>query len=155
MGSQIAAHLANAGLTVYLLDIAPEDTPDKDAIVDKLFGRAKKLKPNPFFTADTSDRIVTGNFDDDFHYLSTVDWVIEVVVERMDIKKKVLKRIDETIGPDTVVSSNTSGLPIEQISADCSADFKRRFLGTHFFNTSNFLKSFLRLTQILMCWIVS
>lgn len=142
MGSQIAAHLANAGLTVYLLDIAPEDTPDKDAIVDKLFGRAKKLKPNPFFTADTSDRIVTGNFDDDFHYLSTVDWVIEVVVERMDIKKKVLKRIDETIGPDTVVSSNTSGLPIEQISADCSADFKRRFLGTHFFNPPRYLKLF-------------
>ena len=142
MGSQIAAHLANAGLSVLLLDIAPDDGKDKDAVVNKLFGRAKKMKPDPFFTSESASRIVTGNFDDDFERIADVDWVIEVVVERMDIKKKVLKRIDDTVGPETVVSSNTSGLPIAQISEDCSDSFKRRFLGTHFFNPPRYLKLF-------------
>lgn len=142
MGSQIAAHLANAGLSVLLLDIAPKEGGDNDAVVNKLFGRAKKMKPDPFFTKEAATRITTGNFDDDFKKIADVDWVIEVVVERMDIKKQVLKRIDEAVGGDTVISSNTSGLPIAEISSDCSADFKKRFLGTHFFNPPRYLKLF-------------
>ncbi len=140
MGAQIAAHLANAGLQVHLLDIAPGDGDDPDAIVQKGFQQARKASPDPFFSDDAADRITLGNFEDDFDRLGTVDWVIEAVVERMDIKRDVHARIEDTARADAVISTNTSGLPIHEIAEGRSTDFKQRFLGTHFFNPPRYLK---------------
>ena len=94
MGAQIAAHLANAGLQVYLLDIAPKEGGNNNAIVEKLFKAATKKKPDPFFTKKAAQRIKTGNFNDNFGWVGEVDWVIEAVVERLDIKHQVMKRIE-------------------------------------------------------------
>ena len=141
MGAQIAAHLANAGLQVRLLDIAPDDGDDKNAIVKKGFKAARKGSPDPFFTDAAADRITLGNFDDDFdEAVGAADWVIEAVVERLDIKHDVMERIENAVSEDTVISTNTSGLPIHEVSEGRSADFKRRFLGTHFFNPPRYLK---------------
>ena len=140
MGGQIAAHLANAGLEVFLLDIAPEDEENRDAVVEKGFGQTKKARPAAFFTEETARRVTLGNFEDDFGRVGEVDWVIEAVVERMDVKRQVMARIEATAREDAVVSSNTSGLPIHEIVAECSPDFKRRVLGTHFFNPPRYLK---------------
>jgi 3-hydroxyacyl-CoA dehydrogenase len=139
MGAQIAAHLANAGLEVLLLDIAPKEGPP-NAIVQAGLKRAKRMKPAPFVTDSVAGRIKLGNFDNDFGLLADVDWVIEVVVERMDIKRSVLARIAETVSPNTVVSTNTSGLPIGEIAEGLPAEFRRRFLGTHFFNPPRYLR---------------
>lgn len=142
MGAQIAAHLANAGLLVNLLDIAPsgDGASNKNAIVQKLFKQASKLKPAPFVTDKTAQRIRLGNFDDNFDWVGEADWVIEAVVERMDIKREVATRIEAAVRADAIVSTNTSGLPIHQISVGLSDQFKRRFLGTHFFNPPRYLK---------------
>ena len=145
MGSQIAAHLANAGLTVTLLDVTPtsigkEGAPD--SIVQAAFAAATKLKPDPFMTAAAQKRITLGNFDDDFDAIATADWIIEVVVERLDVKQSVMERIEKTARPDAVISSNTSGLPISDIVDGRSDAFKARFLGTHFFNPPRYLKLF-------------
>ncbi len=145
MGSQIAAHLANAGLDVLLLDVTPESIGKegpKNSIVEGAFKAAAKMKPDPFFTAEAQERITLGNFDDDFDKIGDADWVIEVVVERMDIKKDVLARIEEAASDTAVVSSNTSGLPIAEMSADLGESFRSRFLGTHFFNPPRYLKLF-------------
>ena len=139
MGAQIAAHVANAGLQVNLLDIAPEEG-DNNVIVKKLFKQATKLKPEPLFTVRVADRIRLGNFDDHFDWVGEADWVIEVVVERMDIKRQVMARVAEAARSDAVVSTNTSGLPIHGIAEGLPAEFKRRFLGTHFFNPPRYLK---------------
>ncbi|TDI72640.1 MAG: 3-hydroxyacyl-CoA dehydrogenase/enoyl-CoA hydratase family protein [Bacteroidetes bacterium] len=147
MGSQIAAHLANAGARVLLLDIpaSAKDEADKtqkiskNSIVDGAFKRMKSLKPDPLFTSSTASRIQTGNFDDDLSELANMDWVIEVVVERLDIKQSLLSRVERVIGSDTIVSTNTSGIPIAAIASGLSEDLKRRFLGTHFFNPPRYL----------------
>ncbi len=139
MGSQIAAHLANAGMEVTLLDIAPKEG-HADSIVKAAFKQATRMKPAPFVTDSVASRIRLGNFDDDFGLLADVDWVIEVVVERMDIKRSVLARIAETVSPTAVVSTNTSGLPIGEIAEGLPAEFRRRFLGTHFFNPPRYLR---------------
>ena len=139
MGAQIAAHLANAGLEVHLLDIAPDDG-DANSIVKKGFKAAKNASPAAFFTDDVADRVYLGNFEDNFDRIGEVDWVIEVVVERMDIKRDVHARIEEHAREDAVISTNTSGLPIHEIAEGRSEDFKRRFLGTHFFNPPRYLK---------------
>ncbi len=140
MGAQIAAHAANAGLDVLLLDLASTDGDDRSALVASMFKKARKLRPDPFFEDGTANRIRIGNFDDDFGRLADVDWVIEAVVERMDVKRSIMERIEQTIGADTVVSTNTSGLPIGEIAAGRSEPFRRRFLGTHFFNPPRYLK---------------
>ncbi|MEM1042818.1 MAG: 3-hydroxyacyl-CoA dehydrogenase NAD-binding domain-containing protein [Bacteroidota bacterium] len=145
MGSQIAAHLANAGLQVLLLDVTPESigkegTPN--SLVEGAFKAATKMNPAPFFTPAVQKRVTLGNFDDDFDKISSVDWVIEVVVERMDIKQSVIARIEEHASEAAVISTNTSGLPIGEIAGGRSDDFKRRFLGTHFFNPPRYLKLF-------------
>jgi len=139
MGAQIAAHLANAGLEVHLLDIAPDDG-DSNAIVEKGFKAARNASPDPFFTDDGADRIYLGNFEEHFRRISEVDWVVEAVLERMDVKRDVHARIEEHARPDAVISTNTSGLPIHEIAEGRSADFKQRFLGTHFFNPPRYLK---------------
>jgi len=143
MGAQIAAHLANAGLQVHLLDVTPgsigqDGTPDD--IVEKGFQQARKASPDPFFDDAAAGRMTLGNFEDDFDRVADVDWVIEAVVERMDIKRDVHARIEAATDAETVVSTNTSGLPIHEIAEGRSASFKRRFLGTHFFNPPRYLK---------------
>lgn len=145
MGSQIAAHLANAGLEVLLLDVAPgeigrEGRPND--IVEKAFKDASRLSPDPFMSEAAKRRISLGNFKEHFERIAEVDWVIEVVVERLDVKRSVMQRIEEQARKDAVISTNTSGLPIAQIAEGRSEGFRRRFLGTHFFNPPRYLKLF-------------
>ncbi|MEM0961393.1 MAG: 3-hydroxyacyl-CoA dehydrogenase/enoyl-CoA hydratase family protein [Bacteroidota bacterium] len=145
MGSQIAAHLANAGLDVLLLDVTPESIGregPKNSIVEGAFKAATKMKPAPFMTPAAQKRITLGNFDDDFDKIGGVEWIIEVVVERMDIKQSVMERIEATASDTAVISTNTSGLPIAEIAAGRSEGFRQRFLGTHFFNPPRYLKLF-------------
>ena len=133
MGAQIAAHLANAGVPVVLLDIDPK-------VAKEGLDRARKLKPDPFFTPVTPALVTTGGFDTDLARLKDCDWVIEAVVERLDIKQQLLTKVEAVVGPDAVLSSNTSGIPIAAISEGRGASFKRRWLGTHFFNPPRYLK---------------
>ena len=143
MGAQIAAHLANVGLQVHLLDVTPESIGQEGApndLVEKGFRQARKARPDPFFSDDVADRITLGNFDEDFDRIGQVDWVIEVVVERMNIKRDVHARIEDVAREDAVISTNTSGLPIHEIAEGRTTDFKRRLLGTHFFNPPRYLK---------------
>ncbi|MEQ1868822.1 MAG: 3-hydroxyacyl-CoA dehydrogenase NAD-binding domain-containing protein [Vicinamibacterales bacterium] len=133
MGAQIAAHLANAGIPVLLLDVTT------DAARDGL-KRASALRPDPFFTRQTAALITTGSLVDDLGRIATVDWVIEAVVERLDIKRDLFARVDAARGPLTIVSSNTSGIPIAAIAQGRSLEFRRHFLGTHFFNPPRYLR---------------
>jgi 3-hydroxyacyl-CoA dehydrogenase len=139
MGTQIAAHLANAGAIVHLLDI-PANTSNKNEIVETAFKKALKQSPPIFFTEKTARRVILGNFDEHFHRIADVDWVIEAVVENLPIKQQLMARIESVIRDDTVVSTNTSGLPIHTIASGRSASFQKRFLGTHFFNPPRYLK---------------
>jgi 3-hydroxyacyl-CoA dehydrogenase len=139
MGSQIAAHLANAGLTVQLLDIAAA-TGRKNDVVETAFKKACKLSPPIFFTEKTAQRVFLGNFDEHFDRLREVDWVIEAVVENLQIKQQLMQRLESVIQPETIVSTNTSGLPIHLVSEGRSDSFRKRFLGTHFFNPPRYLK---------------
>ncbi|MDX1439220.1 MAG: 3-hydroxyacyl-CoA dehydrogenase NAD-binding domain-containing protein, partial [Rubricoccaceae bacterium] len=145
MGSQIAAHLANAGLQVLLLDVTPEAIGKEgkpNDIVEKAFKDATKMNPEPFFSPSLQKRVTLGNFDEDFERIDQADWVIEVVVERLDVKQSVMARIEKHAREDAVISTNTSGLPIHEISEGRSDSFKSRFLGTHFFNPPRYLKLF-------------
>ena len=139
MGTQIAAHLANAGLTVHLLDL-PAKGDRKNQIVETAFKKALKQTPPLFFTKKTARRVILGNFDEHFHHLAEVDWIVEAVVENLDIKQQIMERLEGLIKSEAVVSSNTSGLPIQAIAARRSESFRRRFLGTHFFNPPRYLK---------------
>ena len=139
MGAQIAAHLANAGVEVLLLDIAPKEGP-KNAIVEQQFRKALKMKPDPFFDEAAKQRITLGNFDEHFDRVGEADWIIEAVVERLDIKRQVMARVEEAAREDAIISTNTSGLPIREIAEGRSEAFRRRFLGTHFFNPPRYLK---------------
>ena len=139
MGSQIAAHFANAGMKVYLLDIASEGK-NKNEIVAKSFHKAQKQKPPIFFTNKTHRRITLGNFDEHLHYLKKVDWVIEAVVENLSIKQQLFAKIADIVPNHTIISSNTSGLPLAQIAQELPSSIKKRFLGTHFFNPPRYLK---------------
>jgi 3-hydroxyacyl-CoA dehydrogenase len=132
MGAQIAAHCANAGVPVLLLDLSA------DAARDGL-KRARALKPDPFFTSDALARITTGGFDTDMAKLAEVDWILEAVVEQLDIKRALLERVDEVRRPGTIVSSNTSGIPIASLAEGRSDDFRTHWLGTHFFNPPRYL----------------
>ena len=132
MGAQIAAHFANAGLRVRLLDVS------RDAAREGL-ERARRLKPDPFFTPDTAGLVQTGSFDEDLASLREADWILEAVVEKLDIKQTLLARVDEVRRADAVVSSNTSGIPLASIAEGRSAGFRRHWLGTHFFNPPRYL----------------
>jgi 3-hydroxyacyl-CoA dehydrogenase len=132
MGAQIAAHLANAGLPVVLLDVTPEVA--RDALK-----RARGLKPDPFFTRDTATLITTGGFEQDLDRISGTDWIIEAIVEQLDVKQHLFEKIDRVRAPGSIVSSNTSGIPIAALAAGRSEDFRRHFVGTHFFNPPRYL----------------
>ena len=139
MGSQIAAHLANAGLTVHLLDI-PASEENKNAIVEAGWQKALKLKPPILFTEKTARRITLGNFDEHLDRLAGVDWVIEAVVENLEIKQQLMARIEGVVSQGAIVSTNTSGLPVNGIARGLPPSFRQRFLGTHFFNPPRYLK---------------
>jgi 3-hydroxyacyl-CoA dehydrogenase len=133
MGAQIAAHLANAGVPALLLDLTAD-------VAREGLARARKLRPDPFFTAEAASLVTTGSFDDDLPRVKNCDWVIEAVVERLDIKQSLLEKVEQHRRPGTIVSSNTSGIPIAAIAEGRSDDFRRHWLGTHFFNPPRYLK---------------
>lgn len=139
MGAQIAAHLANAGLQVVLLDI-PAKEGNKNSVVEGAFAKIKKLKPAPFANKSAIDRIQLGNFDEHLHLLKDVEWVIEAVIEYLPIKQQLMAKVEAAVGKNTIIATNTSGLPIAQIAEGRSEDFRKRFLGTHFFNPPRYMK---------------
>ncbi len=132
MGAQIAAHFANAGVPVLLLDLT--DDVARDGLK-----RARALKPDPFFTPDAASLITTGGFDAGLPGLRDVDWILEAVVERVDVKRSLLEQVDAVRRPGTIASSNTSGISIASLSEGRSDDFRRHWLGTHFFNPPRYL----------------
>ncbi len=146
MGSRIACHFANVGCEVLLLDIVPKeavDSEDKKArnkLVDDALKFALKSNPSPIYSKSFVSRIETGNMTDDMHKISEADWIIEVVVERLDIKKIVFANVEKYRKPGTLVTSNTSGIPIHQMLEDRSEDFQKNFAGSHFFNPPRYLK---------------
>lgn len=138
MGCQIAAHLANIGLDVDLLDLSSSGNPNQG--IEAAFQRALKLKPPIFYSEKFIDRVRLGNFDQHFNRISEADWIIEAVVENLAIKQSLMQRIEAIAKPEAIVSTNTSGLPIGAIAVNCSEGFRQRFLGTHFFNPPRYLK---------------
>src|SRR5688500_12250731 len=133
MGSQIAAHFANAGVPALLLDVTTEAAAQG-------LQRARALKPDPFFTPDAWKLVTTGSFDDGLGRLQEVDWILEAVIERLDIKRDLLARVDAARRPGTITSSNTSGIPIAALADGRSEDFRGHWLGTHFFNPPRYLR---------------
>lgn len=139
MGSQIAMHIAQSGYEVLLLDI-PDNNTDKNNIVNSALKNASKLKPSPLYSQKYLSRITTGNLEDDISKISNYDWIIEVVVERLDIKQHVFENIEKYRKSGTYISSNTSGIPMEMMIKDRSEDFQNYFCGTHFFNPPRYLE---------------
>jgi 3-hydroxyacyl-CoA dehydrogenase len=133
MGAQIAAHFANAGIPALLLDVTPQAAREG-------LDRARALKPDPLFTPDARSLVKTGGFDEDLPRIATADWILEAVVERLDIKQSLLERVERHRRPDAIVSSNTSGIPIAAIAEGRSDGFRRHWLGTHFFNPPRYLR---------------
>lgn len=150
MGSGIACHLANAGMQVLMLDIVPFDLPDhlknhssaRNSIADTSLSSAIKSRPAPLYDKNFVHRITTGNFEDDMNLISDYDWIIEVVVERLDIKKQIFEKVDALRKPGTLVTSNTSGIPIRWLADGRSEDFRENFCGTHFFNPARYMALF-------------
>jgi 3-hydroxyacyl-CoA dehydrogenase len=146
MGSRIACHFAGIGLPVLLLDMVPNEAKESDnkgqrnKIVNDSLQAAIKSNPSPVYTKDAVKKIVTGNFEDNLKDLAACDWIIEVVVERLDIKRSLYERVEQYRRPGTLITSNTSGIPIHLLSEGRSDDFKRNFCGTHFFNPPRYLR---------------
>jgi len=146
MGSRIACHFAGIGVQVLLLDIVPKGVAadakiaEKNKIVNDALQAALKSNPSPVYTKDVAKRITTGNFDDNMKYISSCDWVIEVVVERLDIKQQVYEKVEQFRKPGTLITTNTSGIPIHMLAEGRSDDFKKNFCGTHFFNPPRYLR---------------
>ncbi len=154
MGSRIACHFANIGCEVVLLDIVPRELTEADQkkglttdsklfrnkIVNEALDFALKSNPSPIYRKSFATRIVTGNFDDNINMVADCDWIIEVVIERLDIKKTVFDNVEKHRKPGTLISSNTSGIPIHLMLDGRSDDFKAHFCGTHFFNPPRYLQ---------------
>ena len=142
MGARIAAHFANAGLPTYLLDIVPPDAdgPARNKIAAAGLEAAKKSKPAAFYEPALARLVSIGNFEDDLKLLSEVDWIIEAVVENLEIKRALLKKVEAIRKPGTIVSTNTSGLPVAKIAEGFSDDFRKSWLGTHFFNPPRYMR---------------
>ncbi len=156
MGSGIACHFANIGVEVLLLDIVPKELTEKELnqgltleskkvrnrLVNNSLTTALKSKPSPIYKQNFANRIITGNLEDDISKINGVDWIIEVVVERLDVKKSVFENIEKYRKPGTLITSNTSGIPIKFMSEGRSDDFQKHFCGTHFFNPARYLNLF-------------
>ena len=154
MGARIAAHLANAGIPCYLLDIAPRElTPDearkgltlespavRNRIVLAGLEAAKKARPAAFFTPETARLVTPGNLEDNLGWCGQVDWIVEAVAENLEIKRTLFSRVEAVRKPGTIVTSNTSGLPIHLIAEGSSEDFQQHWAGTHFFNPPRYMK---------------
>ncbi|HEY8513233.1 MAG TPA: 3-hydroxyacyl-CoA dehydrogenase NAD-binding domain-containing protein [Cyclobacteriaceae bacterium] len=154
MGSAIACHFANIGCKVLLLDMVPRELNDEERakgltleskqvrnrIVNQSLERAIRSNPAPLYDKSFASRILTGNFDDDMHIISKCDWVLEAVVENLEIKKKIFAQVEQHRKQGTLVSSNTSGIPISSMLDGRSEDFRKHFCGTHFFNPPRYLK---------------
>ncbi|WP_442601175.1 3-hydroxyacyl-CoA dehydrogenase NAD-binding domain-containing protein [Paenibacillus sp. KN14-4R] len=154
MGATIAAHLVGSGIPTLLLDIVPtnllpeeekaglslDHSKVRNRLATQAIAKLKKVNPAPLVSVEFANRITPGNIEDHLSQLSKVDWIIEVVVERLDVKKSLLERIESVWKPGTIVSSNTSGISINEMVEDRSDDFKRHFLGTHFFNPPRYMK---------------
>jgi 3-hydroxyacyl-CoA dehydrogenase len=156
MGSGIACHFANIGVNVLLLDIIPKELTDREnskgltledkvvrnRMVNEALNSSLKSKPSPIYHKKFANRITTGNLEDDIEKVANVDWIMEVVVERLDIKKLVFEKLEKHRTPGTLITSNTSGIPIKFMSEGRSEDFQKHFCGTHFFNPARYLKLF-------------
>ncbi|HEX8687206.1 MAG TPA: 3-hydroxyacyl-CoA dehydrogenase family protein, partial [Pyrinomonadaceae bacterium] len=154
MGGGIAAHAANAGLRVQLLDVAPrgllpeeekrglalESPAVRNRLAAAALERLKKSKPPAFFTPEAAELVTAGNLEDDFRTVGEADWVVEAVVENLETKRELLSRIDGVRKAGAIVSSNTSGLPIASLADGLSEEFRAHFLGTHFFNPPRYMK---------------
>jgi 3-hydroxyacyl-CoA dehydrogenase len=144
MGARIAAHFANAGLPCILLDIAPAGSapgsPERNKIVRAGLEAAKKSKPAAFFNAALGEKVSIGNFEDDLGRVAEADWIIEVVAENLEIKRKLLERVAQFRKPGAIVTTNTSGLPVHLIAEGMSDEFQENWCGTHFFNPPRYLK---------------
>jgi 3-hydroxyacyl-CoA dehydrogenase len=142
MGARIAAHFANAGVPSYLFDIVPPDAdgPARNKIAAAGLDAAKKSKPAAFFEPSLAKLISVGNFEDDLQKLADVDWIIEAVVENLEIKRSLLKKVDAVRKPGTVITTNTSGLPVSKIAEGFPDDFRRSWFGTHFFNPPRYMR---------------
>jgi 3-hydroxyacyl-CoA dehydrogenase len=138
MGSRIACHIAQTGSEVLLLDLPAKEGP-RNSVADGYLKAALKSNPSPLYSKRFAKRIQTGNFDDDLQQLNKCDWIIEVIVERLDIKQQLFERIEAVRKPGTLITSNTSGIPIAQLSEGRSEDFQKHFCGTHFFNPPRYL----------------
>ena len=139
MGAAIAAHCANAGLEVDLLDIAPDDE-DKNAVVKAGFDRMQNARPAALMGDNVAGRIRIGNFEEHFGRVGEADWIVEAIIEKLEPKRELMQRVEETAKEDAIISTNTSGIPLHSISEGRSEEFKRRFVGTHFFNPPRYLK---------------
>ena len=156
MGSGIACHFANIGVDVLLLDIVPRELNDKEKakgftledkvvrnrLVNEALATSLKSKPSPIYHQKFAERITTGNLEDDIAKVADVDWIMEVVVERLDIKKMVFENLEKYRTPGTLITSNTSGIPIKFMSEGRSEEFQKHFCGTHFFNPARYLQLF-------------
>src|SRR5487761_1482342 len=140
MGSRIAAHLANAGLPVLLLDVPSADPNQPSLIAANALSALQKSKPAAFLDPSLSRLVSCGNFDDDLEKLRGCDWIIEAVVEDLDIKQSLLRKIYPFVGATAIVTTNTSGLPVADIAAAMPADFRHRWFGTHFFNPPRYMR---------------
>lgn len=145
MGSGIACQLANVGLDVLMLDMPPKTVgdqapTDRNIVAQTALNNAIKSKPAPLYKKEFASRIALGNFEDDLHKINQADWIIEVVVERLDIKKQIFEKVEKYRKSDGIVTSNTSSIPISQLAEGRSEDFKKHFCGTHFFNPPRYLR---------------
>jgi 3-hydroxyacyl-CoA dehydrogenase len=137
MGSRIAAHFANAGIPSLLLDVAGQ--PNRNAAALQGIQNALKLKPAGFFTGEKAALVQAGNFEDDLEKLKDCDWIVEAIVENLDVKRALWRKVDAARKPGAILSTNTSGIPLAKISDGFPAEFRRHFLGTHFFNPPRYL----------------
>jgi 3-hydroxyacyl-CoA dehydrogenase len=143
MGAAIAAHLANVGIETILLDLVPEGEHNprlRNSLAINAKEKLTRQKPSPIYTREVLDRIQTGNLEDDLHRISHVDWIIEAVVEKLEVKQALLAKVEQQWKPGTIVSSNTSGISVHRMIEGRSDVFQQHFLGTHFFNPPRYMK---------------
>jgi 3-hydroxyacyl-CoA dehydrogenase len=146
MGARIAAHFANAGVPSYLLDVVPPNVPPnagstaRNKIAAAGLDALKKSKPAAFMDPALARLVTVGNFEDDLKKLAEVDWIIEAVVENLDVKRALLKKVEAIRKPGTIITTNTSGLPVGKIAEGFSDDFRHSWFGTHFFNPPRYMR---------------
>lgn len=140
MGAGIAAHIANAGIPVYLLDIVPKDADNRNSIAESAIAKLLKAEPAAFMHKNYARLVTPGNIEDHIDWVREVDWVIEAVLENPAIKQELYRKLDNICRPDTLISSNTSTLPLKLLTRDMPNSFKQRFMITHFFNPPRYMR---------------